>query len=498
MRRCGRRSAFAVAAACALILLALPSTAGAHAVPLTETPAPAAVLRSLPSELTLVFDEEVLVRYARVTVAGSNGQPIGGPARVAGTVVTIPLRAGGRGSYTVRWRMVAADDGHATEGTYTFGVGVKPRPPAPLSSLDVPVVPQVLAWLQFVGIVLVGGLLTCRGLLWVPAVNRLGHAEAPDAGAAMRVAAIGAVVAVHAGVLAFLVGSYPIVGGGLSAFVNALIEQIRSGTHLGQAWTVTTFLWFGVLTLIVAAWVTPSKREPLLLGSGALALGLAFGLSWASHPDSRGTLALVADFLHLVAAALWVGGLLSLVILGASTRSLPRAEREAVVRACMERFSRLVLPTVAVVALAGLYLALRELPSVSAITSTGYGLMLLIKSLIVLAALSLGGYHRRLVIPRLKAGLPAAALRRTLTLEMGLLLAVLAIAAVISQSAPPVSHSKPAALAHASSPATGASVRPVAGAVLTSSVGPGRAAAQAVQVSSWQSSSHASGRSAPA
>jgi copper transport protein len=101
------------------------------------------------------------------------------------------------------------------------------------------------------------------------------------------------------------------------------------------------------------------------------------------------------------------------------------------------KFSKIAVPTVAMVALAGVYLAVRQLPTPSALFSSGYGITLVVKSGVALGALALGGYHRRVVVPRLAAGAPVVTIRRTLTLELGVLLAVLALAAVLSQTAPP-------------------------------------------------------------
>ncbi len=119
-----------------------------------------------------MFDEDVVPRYARVTVVTVRGHNLASRPRVAGAVVVVALRRGHRGSYTVRWRMVATDDGHVTEGAYSFGVDARPLPPAALPGLDVPVAPQLLAWLQFVAVALVGGLLTVRALVWAPAAER--------------------------------------------------------------------------------------------------------------------------------------------------------------------------------------------------------------------------------------------------------------------------------------------------------------------------------------
>jgi putative copper export protein len=246
------------------------------------------------------------------------------------------------------------------------------------------------------------------------------------------------VVALHAGLLAFLVGAYPIVGGGgLPNFTHALILPIRTGTHLGQAWTMMTFAWLGVLALLVGAWVTPHKREPLLASAGVLSLGIAFGISWASHPASRGALALVADYVHLLAGALWLGALVALAILARILRPLHRPAREELIRACVLRFSRLAVPTVVVVALGGAYLALRELPAPSSLVTTSYGITLLLKSIVAIGAVAIGGYHHRFVVPRISAGAPVASMRRTVALELSLLILAVALAATLSQIAPP-------------------------------------------------------------
>jgi copper transport protein len=286
-------------------------------------------------------------------------------------------------------------------------------------------------------VVLTGGTLTFRALISAPAARVLGEAGARDAPIAIWVGIAGATLALHAGLFAFLVGAYPIVGGGLLNVINTQIIPIRVGTHFGQAWTLMTFAWLGVLALLVGAWVAPRKRELLLASAGIASLGIAFGISWASHPASRGTLALTADYVHLLAGALWVGGVLALAILAGAVRPLARAARETLIRECLLRFSSLALPTVLVLALAGTYMAARELPAPATLLTSGYGITLLAKTTVFMGAIALGAYHQRSVVPRIAAGAPVASIRRTLTLELGLLLVALALAATLSQSAPP-------------------------------------------------------------
>jgi copper transport protein len=434
------RWAAALIGALVLQLLIVPA-AGAHAVLETSTPSYGAIVQRTPHELTLHYDEGVTPSLARVTVTGPAGQNLGGPPHVVDTTVTVPLRAGPKGSYTVRWRMVASDDGHVTEGAFSFGVRAKPVAPAPAKGVGIPVAPELLAWLQFLGIVLAGGVLTFRALVTAPAARMLGERErerrADDGRFAIAIGAIGATLALHAVLFGFLVGTYPVVGGSISNLVDTEIIPIRVSTHLGQAFTLSIFAWLVALALIVFAWTYPRQREPLLAAAGTLSLAIAFGLSWASHPASGGTLLLAADYAHLLAVALWVGGLIALVMLAGAARGHAAADREALFRACLIRFSALAAPLVALLAAAGLYLAIRELPSVSAIVDSRYGLLLVAKTATFAVAIGLAGYHRRSVVPRVAAGVGAASVRRTLTVEAGILLVALVLAAILSQSAPP-------------------------------------------------------------
>ncbi|MBS1879724.1 MAG: copper resistance protein CopC/CopD [Actinobacteria bacterium] len=433
-----RRRPVAVFACAALLLLLVPASASAHAVLETSTPSFGAVVQREPGHLTLAYDEDVVPSLAQVSVLTPRGRDLAGAPRVSGSTVTVPLRPGPKGSYTVRWRMVAADDGHVTEGAFSFGVDAQPVAPTPVGGVGIPLAPEVLAWLQFVGIVLVGGTLVFRALITVPAGRALGRSGGGEERIAIGLAAIGAVVALHAAFFAFLVGAYPVVGSGVGDFIDAEIIPIRLSTHSGQAFTYSSFAWIAALSLIVAAWAYPRRREQLLAAAGALSLAIAFGLSWAGHPAVGGTLVLIADYAHLLAAALWVGGLVALIALVASARSRPSPEREALFRACLLRFSALAPGLVLVLAAAGVYVAIGELPSVSALLTSHYGILLVAKVAAFAVAIALAAYHRFHVVPRVAAGASLAGVRRTLANEVLVLAAALALAAILSQTAPPL------------------------------------------------------------
>jgi copper transport protein len=434
-----RRHAGAIAALVATVVLALPAAAAAHAVLETSTPTFGAVVHTEPRQVILRYDEGVVPRLAQVSVVTPNGRDLAGTPRVAGSTVTVPLRSGPHGSYTVRWRMVASDDGHVTEGAFSFGFDAKPVAPAPAQGISIAVAPEALAWLQFLAIVLAGGMLTFRAAVLVPAARTLGVGSHADSGGslAIGVAIIGAALGLHAALFSFLVGAYPVVGGSVSNFIGTEIIPLRVATHSGQAFTLSSFAWLVALALMVGAWCYPRRREPLLAVAGLMSLAIAFGLSWASHPAARGTLALAADYVHLLGAALWIGGLIALALLAGAIRAGAVTDRDALFRACLLRFSALAAPLVVVLAAAAVYLAIRELPAVSALFDSRYGVLILAKTATFAVAIAIAGYHRRSVVPRVAAGAPAATIRRTLTVEAAILLVTLVLAAILTQSAPP-------------------------------------------------------------
>ena len=123
-----------------------------------------------------------------------------------------------------------------------------------------------------------------------------------------------------------------------------------------------------------AAVAAVSTRYPrLLVVAGAASLALLVAPSLAGHaldPNGARIFSFAADLVHVVAAAFWIGGLVQLALL------LRAGEDTGPVR----RFSRLALPAVVLIALAGGGRALVELSAVSQLWSTGYGQTIVFKS----------------------------------------------------------------------------------------------------------------------
>jgi putative copper export protein len=181
---------------------------------------------------------------------------------------------------------------------------------------------------------------------------------------------------------------------------------------------------------LLVAWVFDrlELRWPALLLSVGLVSGLSLSSHQATEPNSS-WMSELADWLHLVAACVWVGGVATLAF---CVWPLAKDLR----RRAFLGFSRTAVVLVGVMVLAGAYLALVRLPEVADLWQTHYGRLLLLKSAIVFVGLSWGGFHHTFVRPRLEAG-EQPPVRPSLIGESTVAFAVLLAAALLVNGAPP-------------------------------------------------------------
>jgi copper transport protein len=105
-------------------------------------------------------------------------------------------------------------------------------------------------------------------------------------------------------------------------------------------------------------------------------------------------LAVVSDWLHLVAGGFWVGGLFHLALaLPAALSRLDAARRTRVIGRVITLFTRVAIPSVAAVFLAGLYNSWIHVGSFGALWGTAYGRTLLVKVGLTLPMLALGALN---------------------------------------------------------------------------------------------------------
>jgi len=188
--------------------------------------------------------------------------------------------------------------------------------------------------------------------------------------------------------------------------------------------------------LLFLAWLT--DRTVPLWPAFLLGLGFASGLSLSGHSAADAGSSWkseLADWAHLSAATLWIGGLVMLTLV--VWPLMPELRRSAFLS-----FSRLATVCVGVLLAAGVYLSILRLPQLSDLWTTGYGHVLLVKIGLVALAFAWGGLHRVVAVPAVArgggSGTVLGRLRGSMLGESMVGMAVLLAAAILVNSRPPV------------------------------------------------------------
>jgi copper transport protein len=412
----------------ALAALAFPAAASAHATLRSTTPHYGTEVANAPRTIRLHFDQHVKLLPGAVKVLDVNGHDHALGSSSSGTDVIARVGPLARGGYTVRWQGISADS-HVVSGVWTFGFGVKaPSISAAYGAGGPTLTEKLVRWLWFLGIALTIGalglrLVVLRGLAVPLALERR-----------IAVAAgLGAVLALQAGIAAFSLNCEDALQLSFGRFLYGDLSPMAV-TRFGRAFIVMTLAFALVLALVYLAWLF--DRVVFQVPAFAIALVFAGGLSVSGHdavdPGSS-WLSEVADWLHLSAGALWIGGLATMAVL--LWTGAPQLRREAFLR-----FSRLASVLIAVIFLAGLYLGYVRLQHVSDLWTTGYGRVLLVKSALFAVALGWGALHHFFLRPRLERSRETApaGIRRSLLAESLVGVAVLLAAAILVDSRPPV------------------------------------------------------------
>ncbi|MHB8468799.1 MAG: copper resistance CopC/CopD family protein [Gaiellaceae bacterium] len=416
-----------VLAAAALVALALPAGAFAHASLRLEQPGFGQELQAPPRQVLLQFDQSVSSLPKAIVVLDRRGADLVTAVRSipARRELVAVLRKLPRGPYTIRWEALS-NDGHVVSGVYTFGVGVKaPLVTDAFGAQGPTAAEHVVRWLYFVSFaLLIGGLgfrlLVVRGPLPVRAERRF-----------YLLVGSGAVAALEIGILGFLLRAEDALQLGFGRFFYGDLSPISGGTRFGQAF-VAMELGFAFLSAVLfLAWLT-GRRWLLWL---AFALGLVFssGLSLSGHSAAdagHSWLSELADWVHLTAATLWVGGLVQLVAV--VWPAAPELRRTVFLR-----FSRLATVLVALLLGAGTYLSVLRLPRLHDLWTSGYGHVLLVKLGLVALALLWGAVHHFVAVPRIERAGITARIGRSMLGESAVAMAVLLAAAVLVDSKPP-------------------------------------------------------------
>lgn len=256
---------------------------------------------------------------------------------------------------------------------------------------------------------------------------------------------IGASLLVLFGTAGALLGQTATMAGDPAAALDpAMVWDVIGGSQFGLASAVR--LAAAIASLLAAvAWASSRRLWRVLTGLGALALA---SFAWTGHGAADDGLAglahLGADLLHLLAAGVWLGALITLLILVLTTDFADLSAMRAL-HGALAGFSGVGSAVVAILVLSGLVNSwfLIGPGHVAAIASSAYGLVLCAKLAAFAAMLGLAALNRFRLTPRLETARPGASaagvradLLRSLLLETAAGVLVIGLVGVLGALAP--------------------------------------------------------------
>ncbi|MGW7384143.1 copper resistance CopC/CopD family protein [Streptomyces sp. NPDC054794] len=381
-----------------LLLLGGAGRASAHAALRGSDPADGTVLKSAPGSVTLTFTESVGLLDDSFRVYDPDnrqvriGEPGHGEAGSDTARVTLPARLG-TGTYTVAWRVVSADS-HPISGAFTFSVG-KPSAttvPASTGAVEDPATSSLYDIARYTAYLALA--------LLIGTVTFLAVCRPPEAGPLRGPVLTGWWTLLAATVvLLVLRAPYEEGTGPATAFDLAALERtLTSRPGLALLARLALLLVVGAVLLRLKRLPGLERQErlerrsgPVLALTAVLAVGLALTWAAAEHASAgiQVPVAMTSAVLHLLAMAVWLGGLTALLA------TLYRAAGP-VPPAVVARFSRLAFAAVTVLVVTGVYQSWRGLGSWDALTDTSYGRLLIVKLAAVALLLTAAGLSRRL------------------------------------------------------------------------------------------------------
>jgi copper transport protein len=418
-----RRLLAAVIAAWA-VAAAVPASAAAHANLDSSDPASGSSVESSPKHIVLTFSEAPDAKLSLVKLFDGRGREVPGvtaPEAVPGdkrSLRVTPSDPLTDGTYTVNWRVVSTVDGHVLSGAFAFGVGQPAGEPTEVTLL------HTSAWAE--GLAAAG-----RWLLYAALVVLIGAASTSLFVYGTRLPPGGvlvlrwAVVAGVAGLACTVWAERELVG------APSLLPLFLTREGLFLLAQAVSLVFCAIAVVLVDLW--PARWSLWLLGAAGLAAALVHVLAGhAAAPSSFVALNVLAQWIHMSAVGVWVGGLLWLLL---GMRGRTHDERSAAIGV----FTRIATVTLVVVLVTGLARALSEVGSVSAVLDSDYGRLLLLKVALVVFLVGLGGLNHFFWVPSVRRGGGSKAERRfglNSRGELTIALGVLAATAVLSGLAP--------------------------------------------------------------
>jgi copper transport protein len=397
----------------------------AHNSATGSSPSNGEVLATSPPQWTMTFAKAVPITSASGELVREDGVRRTLPTPRHGTtdnVIVFDLPADISGRVTARWRLVGTD-GHVISGRVSFSVQATSAPSS--TSLAVPVnpadtstpaltgqpdgenrpVPELVRTLvrfsTFAVLTLFGGIIfaewyIAQGTLFTNRGRRLANGTA-------------------LGLFIFPVASLMILIDDLRGSSGTLFDGLSAAASLTIGPMIMARIAFGALLarLTRSLLVRGGARQQDLLYILLVLIPYCVTLSYGGHSRSQRLpqVGVPADVIHVLAISAWLGGLA--VVLAVV---IPAVKPDQALPAFL-RFGYAAERAVPIIIVTGLVQSFRLHQSVGSLLTSDHGLLLLAKTGVVLAMLSLGNRNRKVLVNRRNLTGPRAEISRTILVQ---------------------------------------------------------------------------------
>ena len=250
-------------------------------------------------------------------------------------------------------------------------------------------------------------------------------------------------------VIGFLVLMAAMMGTSIADIDWEMCRTVLFGTPIGTAWLIRMAAL--IAALLAALTIIRSDYLRLMAITGASAVALAT-LMWTGHAGAMegqlGSIHRISDVLHILAAAIWLGGIIAFLKMLRPPDDKLWGDRLVVAHRTLDSFSQVGTVCVAVIVVTGLINGqiLVGFFNIPALFDSTYGRLLVLKLVLVGFMLLLGAKNRWRLTPNLGLALsdgstrPAvSALRTSLLLEAAAALVILGLVAWLGTLEPTAS-----------------------------------------------------------
>ena len=425
------------------LTLLFPAIASAHAILLRSDPAKDSVLSIAPKQVRMWFSEALNPAFSTaVVVNGENKRVDNRDAHVSSsdqTEMDVSLQPNlPPAVYIVIWRTDSAVDGHILRGSFIFSIanadGTVPtlapgaNPGANVlgggnltglytGQLDGPTVFNLI----MITLVELGAIFWMGAQLWINFVLSISsetHSEERATNERSqrrfeRYFSLPTLIVLFLANIGVLIGqALNLTGGDLAQAISpTLLVELATSGRFGMYWMMREVVI--VLAIILAVYMILQQQRSriaktalpianLVLASALLIAITMSGHAAAVNPDIV-SYAIIIDWLHLLAASLWVGGIMYI-----ATNYLPVLKHSHIPQQArslvtvLPYFSPLAIAGVVIMAITGPFSATFHMTSWQQFLSTAYGRALLVKIALIGGLLVTSAIHVGILRPRLK------------------------------------------------------------------------------------------------